>query len=126
MRLQIESGAVVDVGRVRHSRSGRKIRRYDGLSLMCNHLDGLNAVSGYMRFSSVNREMRFIRERFCAVFREHRRDDVDNDIKLGLVSGGDINENVFSIERDFAMVGVDDGRHREYAILGIVNDGIDG
>lgn len=79
-----------------------------------------------MRFNCVDRETSFIRERFCAVFREHRRDDVDNDIKLGLVSGGDINENVSSVESDFAVVGVDDGRHREYAILGIVYDGIDG
>lgn len=48
---------------------------------------------------------------------------VDN-FDLGLVGGGDFDENVLGVERDLAVVSVDDWRQREDCSVGIVDYGV--
>lgn len=58
------------------------------------------------------------------VLGEHSRDHVHDDVKLGLVRRGDIDEDVPRVQGDLAMLGIDDRWHREDAILRIVDDRI--
>lgn len=55
---------------------------------------------------------------------EHGRNDVDNDIQLRLVSRSDVDEDVLCVQRDLAVLRVDDGRHGQNSILRVVDDGI--
>ena len=66
-----------------------------------------------------------VRERLLAIFGEHGSDYVHDDIELGLVSSCDIDENVPCVQRYFAVFGVDDGRHGQNTVLGVINDRID-
>lgn len=57
-----------------------------------------------------------------AVLREHRSDDVHDDLELRLVGCGHIDEDVFCVQGDFAMFRVDNRWHRQNTVLCIVND----
>jgi len=60
-----------------------------------------------------------------AVLREHRSDDIDDDLEFRLVRRSHINEDVFCVQIDFAVFRVDNRWHRKYAVVCIVNDWID-
>ena len=49
-----------------------------------------------------------------------------DDFQLGLVGGGDVNEDIGGVESDLGVVAVDDRRHRQNCAVGIVDDGVDG
>jgi hypothetical protein len=51
---------------------------------------------------------------------------VVDDLDLGLVGGGDLNEDVLCVECDLAVVAVDDGRQREDGPIRVVDDGVYG
>jgi len=69
-------------------------------------------------------EGKCLREGFRAVFREHGRDDVNDDAELGLIRCGDIDEHILGVQSDFAVLRVDDWWHRKYAVLLVVDDWI--
>lgn len=52
-----------------------------------------------------------------AVFREHRRDHVDYDIEFCLISRSHIDEHILRVQCDFAMLRVDDRRHRQNPVF---------
>ena len=52
-----------------------------------------------------------LREGFLTIFGKHGSNDVNNNIKLGLISSGNIDENIFCVEGYFAMFRIDDWRH---------------
>jgi hypothetical protein len=47
-------------------------------------------------------------------------------IWLGLVGGGDVNEDIGGVKSDLGVVAVDDRGHRQNCAVGIVDDGVDG
>jgi len=47
-----------------------------------------------------------------AILREHRGDDVDDDLQLRLVRRSHINEDVFCVQSDFTVFRVNNRRHR--------------
>lgn len=52
-----------------------------------------------------------LRERFRTIFREHSGNYVNDNIELGLISSGNIDEDIFCVERYLAVFRIDDGRH---------------
>jgi hypothetical protein len=48
-----------------------------------------------------------LRERFRAILREHGHDHINDDAQLGLISSGDIDQDVPGIQCDFSLVRVD-------------------
>ena len=62
----------------------------------------------------------------AAVRGEHGDKDLADNLQLGLVGGGDVDEDVCRVEGDLGVVAVDDGRHRQDCAVGIVDDGVDG
>ena len=60
-----------------------------------------------------------------AVLREHRGDDVNDDLKFCLVCCSHIDEDVFCVQSDFAVLRVDNRWHRQDAVVYVVNDWID-
>lgn len=63
--------------------------------------------------------------RFC-VAAEHGYQHVIYDFDFCFVLGCDLDEDVFCLERDLAVVAVDDGRQGEHGSVCVVDDGIDG
>lgn len=66
-----------------------------------------------------------VRERLPAIFGEHGSDHVHDDIQLGLICSCYIDENVPCVQRDLAVLRVDNGRHGKNTVLRVVNDGVD-
>ena len=66
-----------------------------------------------------------VRERILAVLGEHGSDHVHDDIELGLICSRDIDEDVLCVQRDLAVLRVDNGRHGQNTVLGVVDDGVD-
>jgi len=60
---------------------------------------------------------RDLRERLCAVFREHGGDNVDHDVEFRLISRGNVDKNVLGVQSNLAVVRIDDGRHGENLIF---------
>lgn len=58
------------------------------------------------------------------VFREHRRNDIYDNVKFRLICSRYIDEDIARVQRDFAMLRVDDRWHRQNLVLSIVNNGI--
>lgn len=69
---------------------------------------------------------RDLREWLFAILREHSCDHINNDLKLCFISGSDIYKDVPSIERDFTVFRIDNGRERENTVLLVVYDRVDG
>ena len=61
---------------------------------------------------------------YFAVLGEHGRDHIHNDVKLGLVRRGDVDEDVPSAQGNLAVFRIDDRWHREDAVLRVVDDRI--
>ena len=59
------------------------------------------------------------------VLREHRSDDIHDNLKFRLVRRSYINEDVFCVQGDFAVFRVDNRWHRQNAVLCIINDWVD-
>lgn len=62
------------------------------------------------------------RIRLCTVLREHRRNNIDNNIKFCLICSRYIDEDIARVQRDFTMFRVDDWGHRQDLVLGIIDD----
>ena len=62
--------------------------------------------------------------RLFAILRKHRGDDVHDDLELRLVCGSHINEDVFCVQSDFAMLRIDNRGHGENAVVSVINDWI--
>ena len=52
-----------------------------------------------------------LRERFLTIFGKHGSNNVNNNVKLGLISSRNIDENIFCVESYFTMFRIDDWRH---------------
>ena len=65
-------------------------------------------------------------EGLIAVLGEHGDHDVADNVELGLVGGGDLDEDVLGVERDLGVVAVDDGRQGADGLVGVEDDGVDG
>ena len=52
-----------------------------------------------------------LREGFRTIFGKHGSNNVYNNVELGLISSGNIDENIFCVEGYFAMFRIDDRRH---------------
>lgn len=48
---------------------------------------------------------------YFAVFGEHGGNYIDHDVKFSLISRGDIDEDVPRVQRYFAVLRIDNGRH---------------
>ncbi|KAI6751196.1 hypothetical protein HG530_014110 [Fusarium avenaceum] len=60
-----------------------------------------------------------------SIHREHSDHDVGDNIKLGHVCGGDLNEDIGSVECDLGVVAVDDGRKGADNAIRVVDGRID-
>ena len=69
--------------------------------------------------------MEDLREGYLTILGEHSRDDVRDDVELGEIRGSDVDEDIPRVECDLAMLRVDDGRHREDTVFGVVDDRVD-
>lgn len=69
--------------------------------------------------------LRILRVWLLAVFREHGGDNVDDNVQLGLVSSGNIYEDIARVQGDLAVLRVDNGRHRKNRVVRVVDDGVD-
>lgn len=65
-------------------------------------------------------------EGLVAVLGEHGDHDVADNVELGLIGGGDLDEDVLGVEGDLGVVAVDDGRQRADGLVGVEDDGVDG
>jgi hypothetical protein len=52
-----------------------------------------------------------LREGFLTIFGKHSSNDVNNNVELGLISSGNIDENISCVEGYFATFRIDDWRH---------------
>ena len=60
-----------------------------------------------------------------AILREHRSDDVNDDLQLRLVRRSHVNEDVFCVQSNLAVFRIDNRRHGQNTVLCIVNDWVD-
>lgn len=67
-----------------------------------------------------------VREGLSAVFGEHRRNNVCDNVQLRLVRRGNVDEDIPRVERDLAMLGVDNRGHGQYDIVLVVDDRVHG
>lgn len=77
-------------------------------------------------FSRSYRREKDVRKRLLAILAKHRHHLVCDDRELGFVCGGQVDEHVPSVERDFGVFRVDDGRHGQDRPVRVVDDRIDG
>ena len=59
------------------------------------------------------------------VLGEHCSNDVNDDLQFRLIRRSHINEDVFGVQSNFAVFRVNDRRHRQNAVLCIVDDWVD-
>mmetsp|Transcript_47350 Transcript_47350/g.78863 ORF Transcript_47350/g.78863 Transcript_47350/m.78863 type:complete len:306 (+) Transcript_47350:750-1667(+) len=57
-----------------------------------------------------------------AVLDKHGGDDVEDDLGLGAVGGGDLDKDVLGVEGDLGVVTVDDGWQRQDDVLAVIDD----
>ena len=60
-----------------------------------------------------------------AVLGEHGNDGVEDDVGLGEVGGGALDEDVLGVEGDLGLVPVDDGRQRQDGVFVVEDDGVE-
>jgi len=64
-------------------------------------------------------------ELLLAVPGEHGYHDVADDIKLRLISRGNLDEDIGGVQRYFRVISVNDGRKRAHDLIGVEDDGVD-
>lgn len=64
--------------------------------------------------------------RHLAILGEHSRKDVGHNCKFSLVGRRDFDKDVSRIERDLGVLRVDDGRHRQYYVVLVVDNRVNG
>lgn len=60
--------------------------------------------SGFYEQKTEDATRRDVRELLLAVLCKHGRDHINNNSEFGLVRGGDIDEDISRIERDFGVI----------------------
>jgi hypothetical protein len=70
--------------------------------------------------------MRYLREGFGCVLREHGDYDLVHDFHLRLVKCSNFNKDILGVQANFGMVTVDNGRKGTNGSVGIVDRRVDG
>ena len=68
----------------------------------------------------------FYLERLLAILSEHGDHGIQNDLGLGQVGAGALDQDLRRVQGDLGVLPVDDRGHGEDDILGVVDDGVDG
>ena len=61
----------------------------------------------------------------AAVRRKHGDEDLADNLQLGLVGGGNVDEDVGRVQGDLGVIAVDDGGHRQDCAVGVVDNRVD-
>ena len=93
--------------------SPREIRSNANLTIGQNIFDRLDANEQTDDVNDVLRNVHDnnLREGFRTIFGKHGSNDVNNNVQLGLIKGGNIYKNIFCVESYFAMFRIDDWWH---------------
>lgn len=63
-------------------------------------------------------------EGLLAILREHRNQNIVDDLYLRLVDGRDLDEDILRVQRDLRVFAIDDGWQRTHGPFGVEDDWI--
>lgn len=124
---ELQSAALVEVGDLGLSRTGRNVGDDSSLVVVIrDHLNWLNPICSVSMGPRSEPRGRGIRERLRGVLREHGHNDPVNNLDLSLVKCSDFDEDVLGVQGNLGVIAVDDRRKRADGSLGVVDHWVDG